>query len=498
MSTPKDILAVARPKNSVVYVYGKNKDKYGVKARVGCKRVNGKNRPINGPTIGHIVDGVFVAINPEDTVTKSSTKLKDWGNYVLCDNLFKDIIKELTEVYNPKDAMKIYCITMLRVCSKGIKDYELKAKYEQSFLSELYPDVALSKNTVSTFMKDLGRTYDRIVRFMQNRAGKVNIDHHVLIDGTLKTNESKVNSLSNFSRKAKKKGSKDISIIYAFDLEAMEPICSKCFPGNMLDVTAYKGFVKENRLKQGIIVADKGFPFNAAKEHFESNTNLHYLNPVKRNSKFNKTHDMLTFDGILNGYEGITYKKAKCGKGSNKWLYSFRDAIKASYEEKGYLEKASKDNNYDHDDFILKQKKFGTILLESDLDLDPKVVYQTYNKRWEIELVMRYYKHACDFDETRVHNDYSVLGSEFCDFLATVLTYRLINYFDTVELLEKYTYKILMRVLDRAKKFKYENRAWELIDMNPSQIEILEKLGLVETTDGTPKRKRGRPRKKVI
>ena len=39
-----------------------------------------------------------------------------------------------------------------------------------------------------------------------------------------------------FSRKARLKGSRDISIIYAFDLEQMELICSKCFLGNRLDV----------------------------------------------------------------------------------------------------------------------------------------------------------------------------------------------------------------------------------------------------------------------
>lgn len=77
------------------------------------------------------------------------------------------------------------------------------------------------------------------------------MNHHILIDGTLKTNDSKINSLSNFSRKAKLKGRKDISVIYAFDLEAMKPICSKCYPGNMLDVTAYEDFISSNNITRG-------------------------------------------------------------------------------------------------------------------------------------------------------------------------------------------------------------------------------------------------------
>ena len=46
--------------------------------------------------------------------------------------------------------MKIYCISILRVCEPGIKNYELKEVYETSFLSEFYPGITLSKNTVST------------------------------------------------------------------------------------------------------------------------------------------------------------------------------------------------------------------------------------------------------------------------------------------------------------------------------------------------------------
>ena len=77
------------------------------------------------------------------------------------------------------------------------------------------------------------------------RAASVEQGHHLIADGALKFNESKVNSLSNFSRKAKVKGSRDISVIYAYDLEIQEPICSECFPGNMLDMTAYRRFIQD-------------------------------------------------------------------------------------------------------------------------------------------------------------------------------------------------------------------------------------------------------------
>ena len=480
MPIPKEILAVERPKNTVVIVYGKNKDRYAVRQRIGCKYDNGRHIPINGPTIGHIVDGKYIPKEPEKNtdVSKSPIDLKDWANVVLCKQLSENILDELSMVYSKEDAIKIYCIAILRVCYPGIKDYELKEAYETSFLSEIFHDVALSKNTVSKFLNDLGKATSKITQFMKNRTSSVSMNHHLLIDGTLKSDESVVNSLSDFSRKARTKGTRDISVLYAFDLESMEPICSKCYPGNMLDITSYKNFIAENEITKGIIVADKGFPESAAHDQFVENPDLHYLNPIKRNSKFIKTHNMLDFTEILNGYEGITFRKEKCA-GVDKWLYSFRDSHKASKEEQDWLRRAKKDGTYNLDNFKKKQELFGTVVLECDLNLPAEVIYKAYLKRWEIEIVMRYYKSACEFDETRVQDDYSVIGSEFCDFLSTVFTFRLLNTFDKSKLLEKFTYKKIMSVLTRAKKIRISDTDWQMIQINPYHEKILQTLGLI-------------------
>ena len=500
MPIPDEILAVKRPKNTVVIVYGKNKDHYAVRKRVGCKNVDGRHVPINGPTIGHIINGIYVPLDSKskEKVSSSLVDLKNWANVILCDNLFQDIKKELLEIYHYSDAMKIYCISILRVLDPGIKNNELKDAYDDSFLSELYPDVALSKNTISKFLNDLGKALSKIIMFMRRRADNVSLDHHLLVDGTLKSNDSKINSLSDFSRKARIKGSRDISVLYAFDLENMEPICSKCFPGNMLDSRAYEAFIEENGITKGIIVGDKGFPEKEAHAHFEANKDLHYLNPVKRNSLLAKRHSMYDFIDILDGYEGITYRKEKCS-GTNKWLYSFRDSKAAAQEEQEWLIKAKKEGTYSLENLRMKQNTFGTIVLECDLDMPAEIAYKAYESRWMIEIVMRYYKSACEFDETRVHDDYSVIGSEFCDFLSTILTFKLLKEFDKRHLLEHYTYKKLMAILTRAKKIKVDNDDWKLIRLNKSHMDILMALNLIPNTKNNivEKRRRGRPSRAI-
>ena len=494
MAIPKEILAVKRPKNTFVVAYGKNKDRYGVRQFIGCRYDKGRHNPIKGPTIGHIVGGKYVPIPDATENSESGIDLVDWANVQLCDNVFKDVLDELRQVFTESEALKIYGISILRVTNPGIKDYELKEAYDSSFLATIYPAMALTKNTVCELHSTIGKSYSRILSFMRMRANKIGADDSVLIDGTLKSNESKVNSLSDFSRKAKLKGSRDISIIYAFDLALYEPICSKCYPGNMLDGTAQDDFLTESGITNGVLVGDKGFHAVSMEDADTKNPNMHHLIPIRRNSRYYEEYRLTEYDGVLECRESIMFKKVHIKK-TNKWLYAFRDANRAALEEKAYMARTKKDGTFNHADFEKARKTFGTIAFECDFNTTPLDVYRMYEERWEIELVMRYYKTACEFDETRVHDDYSVIGSEFCDFLSTVLTFRLIKKFDAAELLKKYTYKRIHTFLRRAKKVRNDGQNWRLAKVNPSVEKVLRDLGLLPQNATAVKRKPGRPKK---
>ena len=79
MPIPKKILEVERPTNTVVIAYGKSKNRYGVRLRVGCKNNDGRHLPVNGPMIGHIVNGQYVPIPQKEPtgVSESAIDLKE-------------------------------------------------------------------------------------------------------------------------------------------------------------------------------------------------------------------------------------------------------------------------------------------------------------------------------------------------------------------------------------------------------------------------------------
>lgn len=131
--------------------------------------------------------------------------------------------------------------------------------------------------------------------------------------------------------------------------------------------------------------------------------------------------------------------------------------------------------------------------------MDASVIYNAYSERWKIELVMRYYKSACNLDETRVHDDYSVIGGEFINFFASQISARLINLLDSTQLSDKYSYTRFMRILEKAKKARTENESsWYLVKLTPSYVEVLQKIGLLEKANVEAPVRRGRPKKKAI
>ncbi len=327
-------------------------------------------------------------------------------------------------------------------------------------------------------------------------------DHHVAIDGTLKQDSSSVNDLSAFSYKARRKGCQEVSVLYAYDIEVMEPICAEVFPGNSTDAASYRSFIRDNDLKRGIIVADKGFPPSSIKEELNERPDLHFLTPIKRNDTRIANNNMLDFEGVLSGLnDHVVYKKAAIKGG--RYLYAYKSSKKARAEEASYLARREKKKDFASEKYSKKQELFGVIVFESDQDLDPQTAYACYDDRWLLELVFNRYKSDECLDKTNVQGDFSVIGSEFINFISTVLTCRLIKKAREAGLLDEMSYGDLIDDL---------NSAWRMADApdDPETgdkywvhtlktvFEELEALGLSKPIPQPEPKKRGRPRKHPI
>lgn len=497
MAVPAEIRAVPRPVNTIVDDNGSNSPKrYAVRQRGATRYVAGGNpQPHNGKVIGHIIDGKYVPIDDEKK-TNTSPDMLSYGASALVKSVTNDIFHDLLDVYDPSDVYAMMSIATLRVIKPSIASNRMATHYNRTFVCRDYPGAAMSKNSITDLFQRIGMDGNKRKCFYQLRLEKTAADHHIAIDGTLKQDNSKVNDLSAFSRKARVRGCCEVSVLYAYDIERMEPVCAQVFPGNSIDASSYPSFIRDNDIRKGIIVADKGFPPSKIKEELEARPELHFLTPIKRNDVRIADNDMLSFEGVLEGIDAkVVYKKKQIKGG--RFLYSFKDARKAANEEASYLANAKRKDTFSPEKYAAKQKVFGVIILESDQDLPPKTAYQCYEDRWLLELVFNRYKSDECLDHTDVQGDFSVIGSEFINFLSTVATCRILKKAEAAGLLDNMSYAELMddlssawRRTDAPAEPATDDGCW--VHTLQTVFEELEALGLSKPMPKPEPKKRGR------
>lgn len=498
MAVPESIRKVPRPVNTIVEDSGSEGNyRYAVRARAGTSYKGGNPMPRNGKVIGHIIDGRFVPVKTQ--TADNGPDMLSYGSAALFHASSDDLLQDLLEVYPAKDAYSIMAIACLRVIRPGTPDVRLQTHYNRTFTRIFYPGCPLSKNTVSSLLQRVGQDGRKRREFYQRRIRTVGADHHIAVDGMLKQDNSTVNDLSKFSYKGRVKGARDISVLYAYDLEKMDPLCAEVFPGNSIDASSYESFIVDNDIRRGIIVDDKGFPVRMIRKELLERPELHYLTPIKRNDPRISDNNMLSFEGALKdiGNDVLYCKRAIKG---GVFLYSFRDVSTASREEHCFVERATKKSSFDADKYAAKRDSFGTIVFESDLDMPAETAYRCYDDRWLLELVFNRYKNDECLNHTNVQGDFAVIGSEFINFIATTATCRILRKAREAGVLKDRTYGEMMddlseswRRVDGPAEPASDDGYWvhTLLD----SFAIMEALGLSKPIPAPAPKKRGRPKK---
>ena len=514
MGVPENIRSVERPTNTIVEDSGRDGvNRYSVRARSGVKYIKGGNpQPGNGRVIGHIINERFVSITEKMSDEPDSLS---YGGVAFAKSVSDDLFEDLLAVYPPNEAAGVMASAMLKVARPKIAANRYSTHYGRTFVSKYYPNVAMSKNSIGSLFKKLGMDGKKRKAFYASRIARVAPNHHIAIDGTLKQDTSTVNDLSAFSYKARVKGCRDVSVIYAYVIETMEPLCAEVFPGNSIDASSFSAFINDNDIREGILLADKGFPISSIEEDLKERPNLHFISPLKRNDRRILANGMLGFDEVVTGTDkSVVGKKVTLPDGT--YLYSFRDSYRAGKEECSVITNSKKKKSFDSEKYLSHKDTYGLIVFESDVDLSLSQVYKCYEDRWQLELLFSLYKGEEELDQTNVQSDYSLIGAEFVNFVATVMTSRMVRKAGEAKLLDELTYGELMEDLssawresDSTGKPRSADKKW--VHTLPFVLVLLEKLGLSEplikesrkvgrpkkekTGPEKPKRPRGRPRK---
>lgn len=473
MAIPKEILEISRPSSTRVK---EQNGKYMVIKRTSVMK-NGKPTPVELGVIGHIVDGRYVP--KQKRLNISTIEFKEFAGSTLAYRLSKDVFDMLLEIYNVEQAKEIYTYALIRAIHGDVPDKEIGHFYHESFISEYMPKVGVSKNTICVLLQSIGANLSTIQQFMRNRIKSVTSTDEIVIDGMHKINNSSVNSFSNFSFKSRLKGSKDIGIMYAFNPKTGEPLASKVYAGNMLDSTTLSDFVKYFDIQEGVILGDKGF-FTKENAKILNNESIQFLFPLKRNALVIDELNLLDFENRLETRdERILIKKVKKG---NTYYYAFKNLELESQQKATKFESLSK-TDFDIQAYREFEKEAGTIVFETNIDLDPNLIYEMYECRWDIEVMFNYYKNIVDLSHTRKHKDISIIGNEFINFITILISTRIKKYMRSLELHKLYSYKGLFKILNSINKAKNVTTDWEFIKLTKKNTELLKVLSLIDIVD---------------
>lgn len=249
----------------------------------------------------------------------------------------------------------------------------------------------------------------------------------------------------------------------------------------MLDNTAFDDFLNTFKPQNSLIMGDKGFVSKETLNNLSSKK-IDYLFPIKRNDKRIGALNLYDYQGTFNDDDDIieyckNFTKGIDDNDETLYFYSYKSMLDETNEKSGYLKNADKKGSYNIESKKKKQDKFGTIVFISNKDMNPKDVYFLYEKRWEIETYFSFYKNFASLNNVRVQGDISIIGSEFINFISSIVSVRIKKLFKEKELNKKYTYPEIMMYLESVKKYRdIESGNWVMTKTLKYVAEIVTKL----------------------
>ena len=370
---PDEIKEVVRPPHTEVrllsgkyYVVP-----YTVTYIQATKKTSKKSLPYCGIIAYNILTSQYEYFKRNARILNDEPSDKRYADIAFVDLLCHDLYLDLTNFYGFNDGTKIYVYSALRFLY-GDSSSEMASNYIHSYISELYPSVGTSPNTVSNFINLLGKNDNLNKDFLLSRKKH---DHEVLIfDGTHITCDTN-SYLTEYGRVAKKTSRKQIVEINVYDTVTKDPIYFETIPGNIIDKTAFLQVLSRFDTKKATIIIDKGFNSSENLDFLFSQNEIKFIMPLNDNSV--KVKEIISRNKYTEVFSYAGHK-IRCFKyqEANRFYYVCNDSLIGSAQMQKYIENiVDKKKGYSIEKLNDKDQRFGVITFVSNLDETPETIY---------------------------------------------------------------------------------------------------------------------------
>jgi transposase len=345
----------------------------------------------------------------------STTKVFEYGNTQLCLNLSKDL-QNATANMPLKD--ELLALSIIRAIDPGPIRLA-QAVWEDAYISKKI-DVNLSPKNVSDALSTIGNMVEETYELFAKLSPEGGM---LFYDLTSILSYSKKLSLAERGYNPNWEQVGQVKVAMAFSTSTWLPVAVDVFYGSLKETKVLKYFVERFPGVDVGFVMDRGFKsyellLDLKKEH------IHYIAALMKNSK------LLPLSAKMIGAFEYGKKRmiAFCKKSKRPFgfLYLFEDPVLREAEEQFLLGQVNR-GKLTMEEYRLERRMAGVFGIVSDLDVEPREVFEKYKEREEIEQAFDFMKNDLEADKTYLGRDESVRGYFVVVFLAMRLYFKILR-----------------------------------------------------------------------
>jgi transposase len=214
---------------------------------------------------------------------------------------------------------------------------------------------------------------------------------------------------------------KQINFMMFFSIDKQLPVLLKPLPGSVRDIKAIKAVIDELRVKDLIVVLDRGFASYDLPTLLKEN-GFSFVLPMRRS--FTKIdYGMRMENAFTYRGRGIKWSRRKMDK---CYIYLFED-VKLRAEEETTFIQLMEEGKKSKEAYAEESKKFGKIAVLSNLERGGEEIYLLYKDRENIETAFDALKNELENDKTYLDDEDAVRGYFFISFVSLYLYYKILK-----------------------------------------------------------------------
>jgi hypothetical protein len=383
-----------------------------------------------------ITDEYLGVVTPEGIVPPRHKRPPDVGsvmeagNFLYLEPFARTLVRPLREFW-PESWQSIMAAAAIKlVYRESLKRFSFR--YKTSYACRLWPDAHMSKNSLTSLMELLGREWGCQRSFFEDIS---KAESHMAIDLTQVFSASQNISWLEKGYNKQGLGIEQLQLLLLWGIETRLPGFLKLLPGTASSAQNLVRAVRESRLRNVIVVGDKGF-FSEDNVRELEESEVHYALSLQRDLPF------LEHPPPSRYTRHFVHRKTVQWWREYEWgdrrVVHYLDKQLAAEEEVNLLRRVD-EGKASMEEYKSHKNRFGTLAILTDTGLTPDRLYGLYKQRRDIEQSFDSLKNTLEGDKTWMQERESLQGYYFILFIALHLYSQVLDHLRRKDLLKKHS-----------------------------------------------------------